>query len=94
MIDRRIVVAWVDELVKIAAYSSPAIISPPSPGGDGKSLSATPAVPKPPSSVIGKVLGKTNLQKTNYTRVNTQVRAPNPMLTSEQKALAPPVVRA
>lgn len=86
--------ALVDEFVKIAAFSSPAIIAPPSPGGDGKSLSATPAAPKPPSAIVGKVLSKTNLNKTNYTRVNTQVRAPNPSLTMDQKAVAPPVVRS
>lgn len=83
-----------DELRKIAATSSPAIVSPPSPGGDGRQLSAMPSSPTPPGAVVGKALGKTNLQKTNYTRVNTQVTAPNPALTSEQKALTPPAVRS
>lgn len=83
-----------DELQKIAATSSPAIVSPPSPGGDGKQLSSMPSAPTPPGAVVGKALSKTNLQKTNYTRVNTQVTAPNPAQTAEFKGLTPPAVRS
>jgi len=86
--------AMADEFLKIAAYSSPAIVSPPAPGGDGGSLGAMPSSPTPPGAVVGKALGKTNLQKTNYTRVNTQVPAPNFAVGGEQKALTPPAVRS
>ena len=81
-------------ILKDAGYSSPSIIAPPNPGGDGKQLSAKPAKPTSSKELVGKVVSKTNLQKTNYTKPNVDVVQPNPMLTSEQKAVPPPVVRS
>lgn len=81
-------------ILKGAGYSSPSIVAAPNPGGDGKQLSAKPAKPVTSKQLVGKVVSKTNLQKTNYTKPNTEVVQPNPMLTSEQKAVPPPVVRS
>jgi hypothetical protein len=86
--------SMLDEFVKIAAWSSPSIVAPPTPGGDGGQLSATPAKPITPRKLVGKVVTKTNLQKTNYTKPNTDVVTPNVSLTSEQGAVPPPVVRS
>ena len=86
--------AFVDELSKIAAVSSPSIKAPPAPGGLLGQLNATPPGPVPTSKIVGKALDSTNLQKTNYATVNTRVQNPNITLTSEQKALTPPVVRS
>jgi hypothetical protein len=74
--------AFMEELAKLAAISSPSIKAPPTPGGMGTTLSPTPA------------LGATNLQKTNYTSVGTKTPKLDITQTSEQKALAPPVVRS
>lgn len=57
-------------------------------------MSSVPQAPVPTPKIIGKALDSTNLQKTNYTAVNTRVQNPNITLTSEQKALQPPVVRS
>jgi len=86
--------AMVDEVTKIAAVSSPSIKAPPAPGGLQGQLSATPVAPVPLKKITGKALESTNLQKTNYTSVNTRAQIPNVTLTSEQKALTPPVVRS
>ena len=86
--------AFADEMMKIAAVSSPSIIAPPSPGGDGGQLSPKPASPISTGKIVGKALKATNLQKTNYTTVNTRAQSPDISLTSEQKALQPPVVRS
>jgi hypothetical protein len=86
--------AMVDEVTKIAAVSSPAIKAPPAPGGIKGQLNATPAAPVPLPKIVGKALESTNLQKTNYSSVQTRAQTPNVTLTSEQKALAPPVVRS
>lgn len=86
--------AFTDEISKIAAVSSPSIKAIPSPGGDGGQLSPKPASPVSTNNIVGKALGATNLQKTNYTTVNTRAQSPDISLTSEQKALQPPVVRS
>lgn len=85
--------AFVDELQKIAGFSSPSIVASPSPGGDGSRLSNQPAKPVTPRQLVGKAVRKTNLQKTNYTKPGTDVVTPNVSLTAEQKALPPPPVR-
>ena len=85
--------AMADEIVKIAAVSTPAITAPPSPGGLTGQLNPTPPAPVTPQKVISKGLRTTNLQKTNYTSVGTKPPTPNVTLTSAQKALPPPVVR-
>ena len=85
---------FADEIRKIAAVSSPSIRAVPSPMGDGGQLKPTAAQPVPTSKIVGKALKSTNLQKTNYTTVNTRAQGPDISLTSEQKALQPPVVRS
>lgn len=94
MIDVHTVKALVDEMTKIAAVSSPSIKAPPSPGGLTGSLKPTPAAPVSPRKIISKALKSTNLQKTNYTTVNTRVQTPDISLASEQRSLTPPVVRS
>lgn len=86
--------AMVDEVTKIAAISSPSIKAPPTPGGVNGNLQDEPQGPVPVGKIVGKALGGTNLQKTNYTTANTRAQAPDIALTSEQKALTPPVVRS
>lgn len=86
--------ALVDEMTKICAVSSPSIKAPPAPGGLQGNLSPEPATPVSVGKITGKALGGTNLMKTNYTAVNTRAQAPDIALTSEQKALTPPVVRS
>ena len=81
-------------IMKAAGFSSPSIVAPPTPGGDGGSMSPKPAAPITPQKLIGKVVKKTNLQKTNYTKPGTAVVPPNPSLTSEQKVMTPPAVRS
>jgi len=81
-------------IMKAAGFSSPSIIAPPSPGGDGGTMPSKPAAPVTPQKLVGKVVTKTNLKKTNYTKPNTMVPPPNPSLTSAQKAMTPPVVRS
>lgn len=86
--------AMMDELSKIAGVSSPSV-AVPSPGGDSKAnYNASPAAPVSPAKITAKALGSTNLGKTNYAKVQTRVPTPNVSLTSEQKGLAPPVVRS
>lgn len=88
--------AMLNELIKIASASSPSIVATPSPAGDysGYTKSAPPTAVKP-GAVKAKALGSTNLSKTNYTKVQSHT-APSAdvSLTSEQKALTPPVVRS
>jgi len=86
--------ALVDEMTKICAVSSPSIKAPPTPGGVNGNMSAKPQGPVPIGKITGKALGGTNLMKTNYTTANTRAQAPDIALTSEQKALTPPVVRS
>lgn len=89
--------AMADEMMKIAAnvatMSSPSIKAPPAPGGLTGQLKPQPQTPVPPSKIINKGLRATNLQKTDYSAVNTTPPTPNVTLTSAQKALPPPVVR-
>jgi hypothetical protein len=85
---------FIDEIKKIAGFSAPSIKAIPVPTGSGKALAPKPASPVSPAKIIGKSLKSTNLQKTNYSNVNTKVQSPNISLTSEQKALQPPVVRS
>lgn len=83
-----------DEMAKIAAVSAPSIIAPPTPGGDGGSVSSKPAAPVTPKQLVGKVVARTNLTKTNYTKPSTNVVPENTALAAEQKALTPPAVRS
>ncbi len=83
-----------EEMAKIAAVSAPSIIAPPTPGGDGSRASSKPATPVTPKQLIGKVVTRTNLTKTNYTKPSTQTIQDNTALTAEQKALTPPAVRS
>lgn len=85
---------FAEEIEKISAVSSPSIRAVPSPSGDGGQLKPTVTNPIPTSKIVGKALRSTNLQKTNYTTVNTRAQGPDISLTSEQKALQPPVVRS
>lgn len=85
---------FADELAKIAAYTShPAIVAPPTPGGDGKQLQATPPKPVTPKQLVGKVVSKTNLQKTNYTVPNTEVVQPDNSVVAGAHMTPPPPVR-
>lgn len=86
--------AMVSELVKIAAYTShPSIIAPPAPGGDGKVQGSTPAKPTTSKKLVGKVVSKTNLQKTNYTVPNTEVVQPDNSVVAGAHMSPPPPVR-
>lgn len=82
------------ELAKVAGVTHPSIVAPPAPGGDGKVMAPTPAKPVTSKQLVGKVVSKTNLQKTNYTMPQVSVPSPDISQTSEQKALAPPAVRS
>jgi hypothetical protein len=83
-----------DELAKIAAYTShPGIISAPTPGRDGKQLKSTPAKPTTSKQLVGKVVSKTNLQKTNYTVPNTEVVQPDNSVAAGAHMTPPPPVR-
>lgn len=78
-----------------AGNSSPSIIAPPTPGGDGGGMSPKPAAPITSQNLVGKVVqSKTNLQKTNYTKPNTKVVTPDLTQAAEQKAVPPPAVRS
>jgi hypothetical protein len=82
-------------IFKEAGYSSPSIVAPPVPGGDGRSMSPKPAKPITPQKLVGKVVqSKTNIQKTNYTKPNTEVVTPDLTQAAEQKAVPPPAVRS
>lgn len=84
----------VDELAKIAAYTShPSIISPPNPGGDGGQMKSSPAKPTTSQALVGKVVAKTNLQKTNYTVPNTEVVQPDNTVVAGAHQAPPPPVR-
>jgi hypothetical protein len=86
----------VDEMTKIAnmaTVSAPSIKAPPAPGGLTGQLNSNPQGPVPPAKIISKGLRSTNLQKTDYSSVNSTPPTPNVTLTSAQKALPPPVVR-
>lgn len=86
--------AMINELAKIAAYTShPAIIAPPTPGGDGQKLDASPAKPTTSPKLVGKVVSKTNIQKTNYTVPNTEVVQPNNAVAAVGHQAPPPPVR-
>lgn len=91
-----VVEAMLDELTKIAAASSSSIVATPSPAGDYSGYSKSmPGTAVKPVAVKAKALGSTNLSKTNYTRVQSHTAPPADVsLTSEQKALTPPVVRS
>jgi len=81
------------ELLKMAA-SNPGIIAAPTPGGDGGFASAEPPKPVTSQNLVSKVVTRTNLQKTNYTKPNSKVVTPNPAMTTEQKSITPPAVTA
>jgi hypothetical protein len=84
----------VEELLKIAAYTShPSIISPPNPGGDGKRMQSNPSKPTTSKQLVGKVVSKTNLQKTNYTVPNTEVVQPDNSVVAGAHMVPPPPVR-
>lgn len=82
-------------IFKEAGYSHPSIIAAPTPGGDGRSMSPKPAKPVTSQNLVGKVVqSKTNIQKTNYTKPNTEVVTPDLTQGAEQKAVQPPAVRS
>lgn len=80
------------ELCKIAQSSYPSIIAPPTPGGDRNVSTGIPATPTTSRNLVGKVVNRTNLQKTNYTMPGTGAVQPNNMPTAEQHGFAPPPV--
>lgn len=82
--------AFLDELEKIAAVSSPAIKAPPTPGGLLGGQNALQNTPITAKKVIGKALQGTTLQKTNYTAVHTKVPGTTNALTQGQGAVPPP----
>jgi len=82
-------------IMKSAGNSSPSIVAPPTPGGDGRGMSPKPAAPVTTQSLVGKVVqSKTNIQKTNYTKPNSKVVTPDLTQAAEQRGIAPPVVRS
>ncbi len=85
--------AMMDELQKIAAVSVPSINAPASPAGDGTTLQPKPAAPVSPRKITSKALGATNLQKTNYTSVGTEVPSPD-FEESWSKTIPAPTVRS
>lgn len=92
-LDPQMIKAALEELVKIASVSTPSIVAPKSPAGDGMQLQPKPAAPVSPKALTSKALGATNLTKTNYTSVGTKVPSPD-MSQSWSKNIPAPVVRS
>ncbi|MFW9998264.1 MAG: hypothetical protein ACFFD4_39865 [Candidatus Odinarchaeota archaeon] len=85
--------AFIEELEKLASFSSPAIKAPPTPGGMGSRLSPSAAAPVKPKELTSKALISTNLQKTNYTSVGTKPPSTDVDQGAEGRMIPPPVVR-
>ena len=88
--------AATEELAKLAGASTGAV-SPPSPGGDGSTMTSKPGKPTTSKALVGKSVSKSQLVKTDYAKPNTKaVTADVPMTAGQQavgfQMVAPPPV--